>query len=188
MDSAPHGRSSLHAAAALAPVTLVLGGARSGKSAFAEQLIANHPGARVYLATAVAGDDEMRARIAEHRRRRDPAWRTVEEPYELAEALVSAASGAAVLVDCLTLWLSNLLLAKRDAKAAVAALLETLPRLDSPVVFVGNEVGAGIVPDNPLARAFRDEAGWLNQRAAAAASRVYLVTAGLPLMLKDETK
>lgn len=169
----------------LAPATLVLGGARSGKSDFALGLVERHAGARVYLATAEAGDGEMAARIARHRRRRENGWSTLEEPLDLAAALASA-GGAAVLVDCLTLWVSNLMGAGRDVERAADALVAALPALTGPVVFVSNEVGSGIVPDNALARAFRDHAGAVNQRVAAAAARVYLVAAGLPLLLKDQ--
>ncbi len=168
-------------------VTLVLGGARSGKSRFAEDLIAGHVGRPVYLATAEAGDAEMAERIRRHRDRRGAAWNTIEEPLDLAPALAAAARGnAAVLVDCLTLWLTNLMAAGRDVARETQALLEALPRLGGPVVFVSNEVGLGIVPDNALARAFRDHAGGLHQSIAAAADRVYFVAAGLPLLMKKE--
>jgi adenosylcobinamide kinase/adenosylcobinamide-phosphate guanylyltransferase len=167
--------------------TLVLGGARSGKSRFAESLVAGHAGAHVYLATAEAGDAEMAERIRRHRERRGAGWTTIEEPLDLPHALASAArDNAAVLVDCLTLWLSNLMAAGRDVERESRALVEVLPRLAGPVVFVSNEVGLGIVPDNALARAFRDHAGLLHQSVAAAADRVYLVAAGLPLLLKKD--
>ena len=167
--------------------TLVLGGARSGKSRFAEALVAAHAGPHVYLATAEAGDAEMAERIRRHRERRGAGWTTVEEPLDLPRALASAArDNAAVLVDCLTLWLSNLMAAGRDVSHESRALIETLPRLAGPVVFVSNEVGLGIVPDNALARAFRDHAGLLHQSVAAVADRVYFVAAGLPLLLKKE--
>ncbi len=170
----------------LAPVTLVLGGARSGKSRYAEGLVERQPGARVYLATAEAGDDEMAARIAAHRARRGAGWRTVEAPLELAGALAQASTpDGAVLVDCLTLWLSNLMAAGRDVDEEATRLLAALAGLDGPAVLVANEVGLGIVPDNPLARAFRDHAGRLNQRIAEAAGRVVLVAAGLPVVLKS---
>jgi len=166
-------------------VTLVLGGARSGKSAHAEQLAAAQDGAPVYLATAEPGDDEMAERIAAHRARRGDGWRTVEAPLELAEALrAEARDGACVLVDCLTIWLSNLLFAARDVEAEVSDLMAALDEVAAPVVLVSNEVGLGIVPENALARAFRDHAGRLNQRVADAADRVVLVTAGLPMTLK----
>ncbi len=185
----PPTETAVSAAGTLAPLTLVLGGARSGKSAFAERLLAGHARPCVYLATAEAGDAEMAERIALHRRRRGAGWSTVEEPLDLPAALASAAgAGAAVLVDCLTLWLGNLMQAGQDVPRATAALFETLSGLAGPVVLVSNEVGSGIVPDNALARAFRDEAGRLNQAAAAAAARVYLLAAGLSLTLKDEAR
>jgi adenosylcobinamide kinase/adenosylcobinamide-phosphate guanylyltransferase len=170
----------------LPAATLVLGGARSGKSLFAEGLIASHPGAHVYLATAEAGDAEMAERIRRHRERRGAGWTTIEEPLNLPRALVAADGNAAVLVDCLTLWLGNLMAAGRDIEREAQALVEVLPRLAGPVVFVSNEVGLGIVPDNALARAFRDHAGLLHQSVAAAADRVYVMAAGLPLLLKKE--
>jgi adenosylcobinamide kinase / adenosylcobinamide-phosphate guanylyltransferase len=166
-------------------VTLVLGGARSGKSRYAEGLI-EPTGAGLYLATAEAGDDEMAARIRHHRARRGPAWTTVEEPLELLPTLLRhAAANRPILVDCLTLWLANLLGAARDADVETRALVESLPRLAGPVVFVANEVGLGIVPATPLGRAFRDAAGRLNQAVAAAADRVVFLAAGLPLALKE---
>ena len=169
----------------LPPVTLVLGGARSGKSAHAEALIERAGRAPVYLATATAGDAEMEARIAAHRARRGPRWTTVETPLDLLPALCRhAAPEAAVLVDCLTLWLANLMAAGRDVAAEGEALVAGLAGLAGPVVLVANEVGQGIVPGDPLARAFRDHAGRLNQAVAAAADRVTLVVAGLPLALK----
>jgi adenosylcobinamide kinase/adenosylcobinamide-phosphate guanylyltransferase len=166
------------------PVTLILGGARSGKSRYAESVLA---GCRnpVYLATAEILDEEMADRIARHRAARAGTWETVEEPLALAERLVELA-GRAVLVECLTIWLSNLMHAGRDVERETAFLLEILPRRSAPVVFVANEVGLGIVPENALARAFRDHAGRLNQRIAAAADRVVFVAAGLPLVLKDK--
>jgi len=166
---------------------LVLGGTRSGKSRFAEGLIAGHRGRRVYLATAAAGDAEMAERIRRHREQRGDGWLTLEEPLELPHVLVTATQdGAAVLVDCLTLWLSNLLQHSRDVGGETQSLVASLPRIGGPVVFVSNEVGLGIVPDNALARAFRDQAGFLHQAIAAAADRVYFVAAGLPLLLKKE--
>lgn len=167
----------------MARVTLVLGGARSGKSAHAEALVAAEPGTPVYIATGEAGDAEMRDRIAQHRRRRGEGWRTVEEPLDLVGALRDNA-GNPVLVDCLTLWLANLMAADRDPDAEIETLVATLADLTGPVVLVANEVGLGIVPDNALARAFRDHAGRLNQAVAATGDRVVLVAAGLPLTLK----
>jgi adenosylcobinamide kinase / adenosylcobinamide-phosphate guanylyltransferase len=171
--------------ALLPRVTLVLGGARSGKSRYAETLVRD-AGGGVYLATAQALDAEMAARIARHRAERGDGWTTVEEPLELAAALERGARGGRpILVDCLTLWLSNLMGAERAAAQEIARLLAALKTLPVPVVLVSNEVGLGIVPDNALARVFRDEAGRLNQAAAAAADRVVFLAAGLPLVLKD---
>ncbi len=170
----------------LAPVTLVLGGARSGKSCHAEAMVESQPGPCVYLATARAGDSEMAARIAAHRARRGRRWSTVEEPLDVVAALSGACGpDRAVLVDCLTLWLSNLLGAERPVAAECGRLLDALPELAGPVVFVSNEVGQGVVPDNALARAFVDHAGRLHQDLAAAAQRVVFMTAGLPSELKS---
>ena len=173
--------------ALLPPVTLVLGGARSGKSAHAEQLVESQPGACIYLATAEAKDAEMAARIERHRERRGSRWQTLEEPLELTGALARAARpGGAVLVDCLTLWLSNLLGAARDVAAETEALVAALPKLAGPVVFVSNEVGLGVVPENALARQFIDHAGRLHQGVAGAAQSVVFLAAGQPLQLKSE--
>ena len=167
----------------LPSLTLVLGGARSGKSRYAESLLGGAGG--VYIATAEAIDDEMRARIGRHRARRDDRWTTAEAPLDLAGALRARGRNApGVLVDCLTVWLGNLMHAGRDVDHEVRALLESLAVIEAPVVLVANEVGLGVVPDNPLARAFRDHAGELNQALAARADRVVLVTAGVPLVLK----
>ena len=170
----------------LPPVTLVLGGAGSGKSAHAEALVREAGRPAVYIATAQAFDDEMAAKIAAHRARRDAAdWRTVEAPLDLCDAL-EAADGpdAVILVDCLTLWLSNLMAADRDVAAETERLVATLRGLSGVAVLVANEVGLGIVPDNAVARAFRELHGRLNQSVAAAADRVVFVAAGLPLTLK----
>lgn len=166
-------------------VTLVLGGARSGKSALAERLtLSIAQGAPLYIATAQAWDDEMRDRIALHRAQRDgQGWQTLEVPLDLATAL-SDIKDQAVLVDCLTLWLTNHLLAEHDLAAETAALLSALAGRAAPTILVSNEVGLGIVPDNALARRFRDEAGRLNQRVAALAETVVFTAAGLPLVLK----
>jgi adenosylcobinamide kinase / adenosylcobinamide-phosphate guanylyltransferase len=169
----------------LSQTTLVLGGARSGKSAHAEALTTARPGPWVYIATAQAFDDEMRERIALHQRRRAAGWVTREAPLELAAAILSADPEQPVLVDCLTLWLTNLMLGGDDVPAATQAVLQSLTKRTAPTVLVSNEVGLGIVPDNALARLFRDEAGRLNQRVAAAADRVVFVAAGLPLVMKD---
>jgi len=168
--------------------TLILGGARSGKSRYAEQL-AKDCGLRViYLATAQALDQEMRERIAQHQSDRSIHWRTLEVPLELAHAMQTHADeDTCLLVDCLTLWLTNLMLAD-DPDALVResqALLELLPTLPGKIILVSNEVGLGIVPDNALARRFRDEAGRLNQRIAACCEQVFFIAAGLPLTLKD---
>jgi len=169
----------------LPPLTLVLGGARSGKSAYAETLLADWPEV-IYLATAQAGDAEMTERIRRHRQRRGPAWTTVEETLDLAGALLlHCRAERPLLVDCLTLWLTNVLLGGTDPDAAIDRLVATLPGLPGPVVMVANEVGLGIVPDNALARAFRDHAGRLNRKVAAVAGRVVFIAAGLPLVFKD---
>lgn len=165
--------------------TLVLGGARSGKSAYAEALLADIAGPRIYVATAEAGDAEMAERIAHHQTRRGAAWRTVEAPLDLATALDAHASAeGALLVDCLTLWLNNLMAADRDIEAESAALERAVVGSPGRIVLVSNEVGLGIVPDNPLARRFRDCAGRLNKRMATAADEVVFIAAGLPLTLK----
>ncbi len=173
-------------AGSLPRVTLVLGGARSGKSAHAESLVEASRGRPVYLATAAAGDAEMAERIAHHRARRGQRWQTVEEPLELAETLGRvAAPDTVVLVDCLTLWLSNLYGAGRDVQDESNRLTHSLDHVSGPVVLVSNEVGLGIVPDNALARQFRDDAGRLHQAVAEIADRVVFVAAGLPLTLKS---
>ncbi len=171
-------------------LTLIIGGARSGKSAYAERLIeasvAGNDTRPFYLATARAEDSEMEARIRRHKIRRGTRWETCEEPLEIAAALEEhARPGRPILLDCLTLWLGNLLGARRDIAAAKAGLLKALAGLAGPVVLVANEVGLGIVPDNALARTFRDEAGALNQAIAAMAPRVIFMAAGLPLAVKD---
>lgn len=168
--------------------TLVLGGARSGKSRTAEALArrrAGAGGALVYVATAEALDDEMAARIDAHRRQRGAGWRTIDAPLEIAAAIAAeACPGRAVLVDCLTLWLSNLMHHGRDIGAETDRLVAALAAARGPVVLVANEVGLGIVPDNAMARAFRDHAGRINQAVAAAAGQVLFVAAGLSLPLK----
>jgi len=170
---------------ALPRLSLILGGARSGKSRHAEALVTATPGPWHYVATAQGLDDEMVARISKHRADRAKGWITTEEPLALAEALGRIATGSApVLVDCLTLWLSNLMLDGRNPEAEADEVLRVVADLQAPVVLVANEVGLGIVPDNALARAFRDAAGRLNQRIAAQADRVVFVAAGLPLVLK----
>ena len=173
----------------LPALTLVLGGARSGKSRHAEALIETGAPKSLYLATAEPLDDEMRQRIAAHRARRGPRWTTLEEPLALVPALAAAARPERpVLVDCLTLWLSNLIHAERDVAAEIDALAAALPHLAGPVMLVANEVGLGIVPSTPLARAFRDHAGRLNRDIAACCDRVVFVAAGLPLVLKETAR
>lgn len=165
-------------------LTLVLGGARSGKSRHAEALVEAMPAPWTYIATAQPFDDEMKARIAEHRARRSPDWITVDAPLELAEAIRNLPKGRPILVDCLTLWLTNLILAERDTATAGDDLIAACASATDPVVLVSNEVGLGIVPDNALARRFRDEAGRLHQRLAAQAGRVVFMVAGLPMQVK----
>ena len=169
-------------------VTFVLGGARSGKSRYAEGLIAAAPPPWIYVATAEALDEEMRQRIAEHRARRGDGWRTVEAPCDLAEALAGLPPTAAVLIDCVTLWLSNLLLAEADTDAEIDRLEAALAQMQGTVVLVANEVGCGIVPDNALARRFRDLQGRANQRLAARADHLVLMVAGQPLFVKGQPK
>ena len=169
----------------LTDLTLVLGGARSGKSRYAEGLIKAHPGPWTYIATAEGFDDEMRARIAKHKADRGEGWRTVEAPMALPMTIArEQAAGHPILVDCLTLWLSNLMLAERPVEPAMAALVAMLRNVRVPLVLVSNEVGLGIVPDNALARAFRDHQGRLNQDVAALADRAVFMAAGLPMVLK----
>ncbi|MGQ3356776.1 MAG: bifunctional adenosylcobinamide kinase/adenosylcobinamide-phosphate guanylyltransferase [Phreatobacter sp.] len=166
------------------PLTLVLGGARSGKSRHAERLVEATPGPWTYVATAQAFDEEMRQRIALHRDRRGAGWLTVDAPFDLAAAIAAARPGGAVLVDCLTLWLTNVMLADRDVAAESERLIAACRAAPGPLVLVGNEVGLGIVPDNALARRFRDAAGRLHQDLAAAADRVVFMVAGLPMSVK----
>ena len=165
-------------------LTLVLGGARSGKSRHAEGLVEALPAPWSYIATAQAYDDEMRERIAAHRARRSADWRTVDAPMALPEAIRNVPTGQPVLVDCLTLWLTNLMLAERDIAIATGELLAACREATGPIVLVSNEVGLGIVPENALARRFRDEAGRLHQRLAAQADRVVFMVAGLPMQVK----
>ena len=169
----------------LPALTLVLGGARSVKSRHAERLVLGSGLMPVYVATAQALDDEMAARIAKHRARRGTSWRTIEQPLELVDALRRECDeGRAVLVDCLTLWLTNLMMAERPVRNEMARLIELLPSLRGVLVLVSNEVGLGIVPTDAMARAFIDHAGWLHQRIAEQASDVVFMAAGLPLHLK----
>lgn len=167
-----------------ASLTFVLGGARSGKSRHAESLIESCDPPWHYLATAEAYDDEMRRRIAEHKARRGANWRTAEAPLDLAGTLEGLPDGSAVLVDCLTLWLTNVMLGGRDVEAECERLAGALGRPRGRWVVVSNEVGLGIVPDNALARDFRDAAGKLNRMVAAAADDVLFMVAGLPMKVK----
>lgn len=168
--------------------TLILGGARSGKSAFAEAL-AHHSGLeRHYLATAQVYDEEMRDRVLRHQVDRGTGWQTHEVPLDLADAILrTQAAGRVLLVDCLTLWITNLMMAQTDVVAAVEALVERVVVRQGRLILVSNEVGLGIVPDNRMAREFRDHAGRLHQRVAAVADEVYFVAAGLPLRMKGQT-
>lgn len=166
-------------------ITLVLGGARSGKSRHAEALAkANKP--RVYVATAEIIDAEMRERIDLHRAQRGAGWQTLEVPLDLTDALRQAdRAGGFILVECITIWINNLIYHGKDVAAEMELLCDTLPKLKGHVVLVSNEVGLGIVPDNALARRFRDEAGRANQSLAAVADEVVFIAAGLPMMLKS---
>ena len=166
-------------------VTLVLGGARSGKSRYAEWLIATYPKPWVYIATAEARDGEMAERIAAHRARREAGSQTIEAPHEVPEALAAAQGDAAVLVDCLTLWLSNLMLGSFNVEAMTERLEQALAARGGPTVLVSNEVGLGIVPDNALARRFRDAQGTLNQRIAAKSQRAVMMVAGIAVAVKS---
>jgi len=166
-------------------ITLVLGGARSGKSCYAEWLMTTYPKPWIYVATAEARDEEMAERIAAHQARRHAGWQTIEAPHDLADALHAAPSGAAVLIDCLTLWLSNLMERGTDLETQITKLQEALAERVGATVIVSNEVGLGIVPDNALARRFRDMQGNLNQRLAAQASRVIIMVAGIAIAVKS---
>jgi adenosylcobinamide kinase/adenosylcobinamide-phosphate guanylyltransferase len=168
-------------------IILVTGAARSGKSQYAERRCGEMGGSRLYIATAESKDEEMSERIAEHQRRRGREWTTIEEPLELTETLIAQRGKMdCVLVDCLTLWISNLLIGRdgRHALEKVEQLIATLPGLDFGIVLVTNEVGWGIVPDNPLAREFRDLTGRTNQRIAQAADEVILMVAGVAMTVK----
>jgi len=166
---------------------LILGGARSGKSRLAEKLALQSGLEVTYIATATVGDEEMRQRIEQHRQRRPPQWKLVEEPLALAQVLKQHSDPKRLLlVDCLTLWMSNLVCSEQPArlKREVEALLEALPELTGQVILVSNEVGMGIVPMGALSRQFQDEMGILQQQVAALSERVILTLAGLPLVLK----
>ena len=165
--------------------TLVLGGARSGKSRYAETLIETLPPPWIYLATAEARDAEMEKRVAAHRARRGKDWRTIEAPNDLAGAIANAPKESAVLIDCLTLWLSNRMLAGADVDQEIERLEAALKMHEGTIVLVSNEVGLGIVPDNELARRFRDLQGMLNQKLAVQAARVVIMVAGVPVAVKS---
>ncbi|BCG93961.1 bifunctional adenosylcobinamide kinase/adenosylcobinamide-phosphate guanylyltransferase [Mesorhizobium sp. 131-2-1] len=165
-------------------LTFILGGARSGKSAHAETLVTAGPPPWTYIATAEAYDDEMRERIALHRGRRSEGWMTIDAPLDLAGAIEALPDGQAVLIDCLTLWLTNHMLAEHNLDAECRRLTDLLSRPRGSWFVVSNEVGLGIVPDNALARRFRDAGGRLNQQVAAVADTVLLMVAGLPLKVK----
>jgi adenosylcobinamide kinase/adenosylcobinamide-phosphate guanylyltransferase len=167
-------------------LSLVLGGASSGKSAFAEGLVTDTRRPRVYIATAQAFDFEMEIKITAHRAQRGPGWRTVEEPLDMAAALAGIDADAVALIDCATLWLTNHLLAENDLDTAADAFCAALAACSAPIVVVSNEVGQGIVPDNVLSRRFRAAQGRLNQRLAMQAGLVVAVMAGLPLILKGQ--
>jgi adenosylcobinamide kinase/adenosylcobinamide-phosphate guanylyltransferase len=167
-------------------ITLVLGGARSGKSAYAESLAVRHKGPKLYIATAQAFDDEMQARIEQHRRQRSGAgWETVEAPFDLAGILRDCAGGGRfILIDCVTIWIGNLMHKQLAVAPYVDKLCSVLTAMQGTIVIVSNETGLGIVPDNAMARSFRDEAGRANQAIAKIADDVVFVAAGLPLRLK----
>ncbi len=173
-------------AISLPHLTLVLGGARSGKSRYAEALVRRSYRPRTYIATAQPWDAEMRARIDQHQQDRGPHWTTIEAPHDLGPALASVTPDAVVLLDCATLWLSNRMLAEADLHHETTALLAALRACPAPVIVVSNEVGWSIVPENALARAFRDAQGRLNQHLALAADLAVAVMAGLPLALKGQ--
>ncbi|MGB7206435.1 MAG: bifunctional adenosylcobinamide kinase/adenosylcobinamide-phosphate guanylyltransferase [Anderseniella sp.] len=163
---------------------LIIGGARSGKSTLAESMALALGVPAIYIATAEALDDEMADRISKHQSRRGPEWQTLAEPLDLSRALRESDGQGPRLVDCLTLWLSNLMFAERDWETETQAMLNTVSNQASPVIFVTNEVGGGIVPENKLARQFRDAAGIMNQQVAATCDEVWLCVAGLPVKVK----
>ncbi|MEC7761901.1 MAG: bifunctional adenosylcobinamide kinase/adenosylcobinamide-phosphate guanylyltransferase [Pseudomonadota bacterium] len=171
---------------ALPPLTLIVGGAASGKSAYAERLMQATGRPMTYVATAQAFDDEMRAKISDHQARRGEGWTTVEAPLDIVPALKEARAESVVLVDCMTLWLTNHLLGETDLAHEEARALDALSTSPAPVVVVSNEVGAGIVPENALARRFRGAQGRLNQALATRADLVVTVIAGLPLAIKGD--
>jgi adenosylcobinamide kinase/adenosylcobinamide-phosphate guanylyltransferase len=165
-------------------MTLVLGGARSGKTRHAQILAMATPPPWVYVATAQPLDDEMTERIAAHKAARSDGWSTVEEPIELSRAVIEAPASSPVVVDCITLWVSNMMLAGHDVDDAVAGFIKCLDERSAPTIVVSNEVGAGLVPETPLGRAFRDQAGIVNQHLAVSAHQVLFMVAGLAMPLK----
>ncbi len=168
-------------------MTLVIGGGRSGKSSWAEHYAQSLPSPRAYLATAEGFDDEMKARIAAHQERRVGAFTTIEEPIEIGQAIATLSPTYSVcLIDCLTVWLGNLLYHEKDLQEYLASFYEVLAHPPCELVIVTNETGLGIIPGDPLSRTFRDEAGWMNQRVAKIADRVILLVAGIPLAIKGE--
>jgi adenosylcobinamide kinase/adenosylcobinamide-phosphate guanylyltransferase len=168
----------------LPKLTLVLGGAASGKSAFAEQLVMSQDDHPTYIATAQVFDDEMAKKVACHREMRGGNWQTIEEPLDIASAIAKSPAGKPILIDCATLWLTNVILGEHDLKQHVRLFLEAVTTATAPIVIVSNEVGQGIVPDNALSRQFRNAQGRLNQNVAAQADLVVAVMAGLPIALK----
>lgn len=170
----------------LPKLTLVLGGAASGKSLFAENLVLQSGGDPIYVATAQSFDDEMAKKIARHRDMRGPGWTTIEEPLNIPSALAMVKPGQPVLIDCATLWLTNVILGEHDVDAQSDDLVAAVSACVAPVVIVSNEVGQGVVPDNALSRKFRNAQGRLNQRLGAKADLVVAVMAGLPLVLKGQ--
>lgn len=167
-------------------LTLVLGGARSGKSDFAERLVSTTNRPRAYIATGQAFDKEMEDRIAKHRQSRGPSWHTIEAPLDISAALTKIEPGSVVLIDCLTLWINNQMMAGADVEAETDNLLHSLAKTTSPVVCVSNEVGLGLVPETELGRTFRDLQGTVNQKFAQHADLAVFVAAGLPLVLKGQ--
>ncbi len=167
-------------------LTFVIGGAASGKSAFAEQLVVSSGKTKAYIATSQVFDDEMRLKVDRHKAQRGPDWLTIEAPLDVAPALTTLTSDHACLIDCATMWLTNNLLAENDLEQCQRAFLDALKDCAAPVVLVSNEVGQGIVPDNALSRQFREAQGRLNIAIAAQADLVVQVTAGLPLALKGK--
>ena len=169
--------------------TLILGGARSGKSSYAEKLALSFDLEPIYIATAQAKDDEMVDRIRHHKLRRNADWKTIEEPLNISKVIVDHSSPHnVILIDCLTLWLSNIFAKSLNFETEIKTLVEAVAAAKGPIIFVSNEVGQGIVPINELARNFRDEAGRLNQQIAASVANVYVIMAGLPLPIKEDNK